>query len=105
MNATVVKRQLDKSVIVTQIDSSCILFVQYKSDILGSSCTTTITTDHTVLIVGYGTYVDSIDGDTNTDYFIIRNSWGTEWGNSGYMYVAINVDILSDGVLGILQAP
>ena len=81
------------------------LFVHYTGDILGSSCTTTITTDHTVLIVGYGTYVDSVEETTNTDYFIIRNSWGTDWGSSGYMYIAMNVDTLSDGVLGILQAP
>jgi C1A family cysteine protease len=94
-------------VIVTQIDSKCILFVQYKGDdIINSSCNKTITTDHTVLIVGYGTYVDSYgDNDTTTDYFIIRNSWGVLWGNAGYMYIAMDEDILSDGVLGILQAP
>jgi len=48
--------QLKSSVVVATIDSSCILFRNYKTDILGSSCSNEITTDHTVLIVGYGKY-------------------------------------------------
>ncbi|KAL4714215.1 hypothetical protein ACJJTC_018365 [Scirpophaga incertulas] len=41
---------------------------------------------HTVLIVGYSTHVPS-DGGRIVRYWIIKNSWGTEWGDNGYYYL------------------
>lgn len=38
-----------------------------------------LTLNHWVQLVGYGT---TPDGE---DYWMIRNSWGTEWGINGYM--------------------
>ena len=52
-----------------------------------------------MLIVGIGKY--SISDTDYVRYFIVRNSWGTEWGEKGYMYVAYDQDDISDGVLGI----
>jgi cathepsin L len=37
--------------------------------------------DHVVQLVGYGT--DSVGGD----YWLVRNSWGTGWGEAGYIRV------------------
>jgi len=38
------------------------------------------TVDHCVLIVGY-----NMQG--NTPYWIVRNSWGQDWGEAGYIYL------------------
>ena len=39
--------------------------------------------DHAIQLVGYGH-----DTDLNEDYFIARNSWGTTWGESGFIRLA-----------------
>ena len=84
---------------ITTIDSSCYLFKFYRSDILSSSCGSEIVTDHTVLVVGYGTYTD--ESEQATDYFILRNSWGMDWGRQGYILVSFEEGQLGDGILGI----
>ena len=39
--------------------------------------------DHGILLVGYGTHTTSILHRTQP-YWIIKNSWGPSWGESGY---------------------
>jgi len=53
-------------------------FQYYSSGVLTGLCGTNI--DHGVLVVGYGT--------TGTqDYWKVKNSWGTTWGEAGYLYI------------------
>ena len=53
-------------------------FQLYKSGVFTATCG--INTDHGVLLVGYGT-----DIQTGESYYKIKNSWGTSWGENGYI--------------------
>ena len=41
--------------------------------------------NHAVLVAGYGTTEDGIE------YWILKNSWGKDWGEDGYMRIIPNV--------------
>merc|ERR1712014_266156 len=45
-------------------------------------------TNHAVLATGYGT---SYDGDNyDIDYWFVKNSWGLDWGDAGYIKMERN---------------
>jgi C1A family cysteine protease len=56
------------------------------------------TLDHAVVLVGYGS-------DTNQDYYILRNSWGTSWGENGYMRIGRGSQYGDSGMCGLLLDP
>ncbi|KAL7241123.1 hypothetical protein ACSBR2_006699 [Camellia fascicularis] len=52
--------------------------------------------DHGVAAVGYGTTIDG------TKYWIVKNSWGPEWGEHGYIRMQRMVDA-EEGLCGIAK--
>ena len=73
------------------------LFQSYSSGVITSpSCYTSL--DHGVLIVGYGT-------ENGQDYWLVKNSWGTSWGDHGYVKIAKSSSTNDPGVCGIAMDP
>jgi len=71
-------------------------FQLYKSGVFTAACGTNL--DHGVLAVGYGTWTDG------TDYYKVKNSWGTSWGMDGYILLERGVS-QKEGQCGILSGP
>ena len=67
------------------IDATQEKFMLYKRGVfVDDTCTNKEDSlDHGVLVVGYGT-------DNGMDYWIVKNSWGTTWGEEGYIRMARN---------------
>jgi len=75
------------------IEADTKYFQSYSSGILtGTLCGTTL--DHGVLIVGYGE-------ESGQKYWLVKNSWGTTWGDAGYVKIARTESSSDDGVCGI----
>lgn len=67
------------------IDASGSGFMLYSSGIYqGADCRTS--QNHAVCVVGYGE-------ESGTQYWIVRNSWGTTWGERGYIRMIRNVNV------------
>jgi len=52
--------------------------------------------DHAVTMIGYGS-------ENGVDYWIIKNSWGTAWGENGFVRIARDDSGTDKGVCGLLQ--
>ncbi|KAI1713258.1 papain family cysteine protease domain-containing protein [Ditylenchus destructor] len=61
-------------------------FAYYEKGVYYNENCTTYNLNHEVLAVGYGS--DEFGGD----YWIIKNSWGVDWGDQGYIRMARNRD-------------
>lgn len=63
-----------------------------------AGCDKDCVVNHAVLAVGYG----NDRGGSNKDYWTIRNSWGPDWGEHGFMRIERHTD---DAYCGVDNAP
>jgi len=83
--------------VAVAIEADTRYFQSYSSGILtSSSCGTNL--DHGVLIVGYGS-------ENGIKYWLLKNSWGTTWGDEGYVKIARSDSINDAGICGIAMDP
>lgn len=79
------------------IEADQAAFQLYKSGVFSAECGANL--DHGVLAVGYGT-----DATTGEDFYNVKNSWGTSWGENGYIRFARGGSMPKEGQCGILSA-
>jgi C1A family cysteine protease len=79
------------------LEADTYVFQSYKGGIISStSCGTNL--DHGVLLVGYG------KDATLGDYWLLKNSWGTGWGEKGYFRIKRDAT-KGPGICGLQKEP
>ncbi|MED6139206.1 hypothetical protein PIB30_081709 [Stylosanthes scabra] len=91
-NEQALKNAVANQPVSVAIDASGSDFQLYQSGVFTGSCGTEL--DHGVTAVGYGA------SDDGTKYWLVKNSWGTEWGEEGYIRMQRDVDA-AEGLCGI----
>ena len=88
------KAAIAKQPVSVVVDAHNTVFWYYESGVLDSDlCGTNL--DHAINAVGFGT-------ENGKDYYLIRNSWGTKYGDKGYLKIAM-VD--GYGICGVQMSP
>ena len=76
------KAALNQQPLSVLIEADKRAFQTYKTGVLtDSACGTNL--DHAVLAVGYGT-------ENGQDYWLVKNSWNTTWGDKGYIKLGMD---------------
>ena len=84
--------------VIVTIDASMPFFRFYKGGIIQykqyPECGKEL--NHVVMLVGYG-------DENGIPYWILKNSWGEDWGEDGYFRIERGVNAFNGGVCGILK--
>jgi KDEL-tailed cysteine endopeptidase len=91
------KAAVAKQPVAVAIEADTKYFQSYSGGVLtSSSCGTSL--DHGVLAVGYGE-------ENGQKYWLVKNSWGTSWGEQGYVKIGRSESTNDAGICGIAMDP
>jgi KDEL-tailed cysteine endopeptidase len=83
--------------VAVALAASGLPFQLYKSGVFDGPCSTQL--DHGMLAVGFG-----VDAESGKPYWLLKNSWGTVWGEAGYMKLAMGAPG-AEGLCGVAMLP
>ena len=93
-NPAQLKAAIAKGPVSVAIEADKTVFQAYTGGVLTSTeCGTQL--DHGVLAVGYGT-------ENGQEYYLVKNSWGPDWGVDGYIKIGVADGA---GICGIQMMP
>lgn len=92
-NETALMAAVAQQPVAVGIEADQNVFQFYKGGIIRQGCGRNL--DHAVVIVGYGT-------EAGVPYWIVRNSWGSGWGEGGYVRIARGHNMCGIGTIGSL---
>ena len=96
-NQQVMKQAVFQQPVAVAIEADTMYFQSYSSGVLDSTnCGTQL--DHGVLTVGYGE-------ENGAKYWLVKNSWGTSWGEDGYVKIGRSDSTNDPGICGIAMQP
>ena len=94
-SVTALKQALQQGPVVVYIEADRSSFQSYKSGVYNdANCFAGGQINHAVTAVGY-----------TDNAWIVRNSWGTSWGDGGYILISQNTGAGGNGICGILSNP